>query len=450
MRERPQRARATPRSCILTAIASAVAFMGVAAAVARADTLAGFLSRGSFGGELRSYYFRRDYGAASVPNADAFAVAGLFNYATPQFLDGLSLGASYYTANALGTHDADPARIDTTLSGVANSINALGQAYVQYSGHGALLRVGDQLVATPWAGSSDSRVLPATYEAAYGAFTPVRGLKLEALRILRYRSRTAEGYFRDNNYYPPAWRGDAAYGGLGDLPASAPGTAGTAAVGAGYRSGGLKATGWYYDFYGFGHLVYAQVDDTVMRDRKIEPFGGLQVVREWNQSNVFETTGTRLFGQPGTAVSNLTVGGIVGVKVGGARLSAAYDRLRPEGAGALGGGALISPYTESFATDPLYTSSMIRGMVELGPGSSWKVTASGHAFGKRLELAASFAQYHTDFNGNDSETYFDVIYRPGGWLEGLSLRNRLEIGNGRVNPGRSHFLYNRVMLAYAF
>src|SRR5579863_1813802 len=199
---------------------------------ARADTLAGFLAQGSFSAELRSYYFRRDYGAAAVPNADAFAVAGLFNYETPEFLQGFSLGASYFTANALGTHDANPARIDSTLSGVANSINALGQAYLQYRGHGALVRLGDQLVATPWVGASDSRVLPATYQAAFGALTPVRGLKLQALRILRYKSRTADGYFRDNNYYPPTWQGDAAYGGVGDLPASAPGTAGTFAVGA--------------------------------------------------------------------------------------------------------------------------------------------------------------------------------------------------------------------------
>jgi hypothetical protein len=416
----------------------------------RADTLAGFLSQGSLSGELRSYYFRRDYGAANVVNADAFAVAGLFNYQTPEFLDGFSVDASYFTANALGTHNANPARIDTTLSGVANSINALGQAYLQYRGHRALVRLGDQLVTTPWAWSSDSRVLPATYEAAYGAITPVRGLKLEALRILRYKSRTADGYFRDNNYYPPTWHGDAAYGGLGDLPASAAGTPGTVAAGADYEAGGLKATAWYYDFYDFGHLVYAQVDDALNTERAVKPFAGLQAVREWDGSNVFERTGTRLFGQPGMAVNNFAVGGVFGIKIGDASLSAAYDRLRPEGVGALGGAALISPYTESFATDPLYTTSMIRGMVELGPGSSWKLTASETALQKRLELTASFAEYHTDYNGNDSETYFDVIYKLRGWLKGLSLRNRLEIGNGRVNPGRSHFLYNRVMLAYAF
>ena len=423
---------------------------GAMMAASGADTLVGFLSHGHFSGEVRSYYFQRDYGARKAVNADAFALAGLFNYQTTEFLGGFSLGASYFTANALGTHSTNQAAIDTTLSGVDNSINALGQAYLQYHRHGTIVRLGDQLVATPWAGSSDSRVLPATYEAAYGAITPFPGLKLEASRILRYKSRTASGYFRDNNYYTPTWQGDTAYGGLGDLPASAPGTAGTVAVGAEYKSGGLKATTWYYDFYDFGHLVYAQVNDTLTTEMSVKPFAGLQAVREWGGSNVFERTGTRLFGQPGMAVSAFAFGGILGIKFDGASLSAAYDRLQPEGTGVLGGGALVSPYTESFATDPLYTTSMIRGMVELGPGSSWKLTASKTAFQKHLEFTASFAEYQSNYNGNDRETYFDVIYKPQGWIKGLSLRDRLEYSNGRVNPGGSYFMYNRVMLAYAF
>jgi hypothetical protein len=435
---------------LVRAIAGALVVTAVSLSVAEANTLTGFFSGGRFSGELRAYYFQRDYGARNVVNADAFAVAGLFNYQTQEFLNGFSLGASYFTANALGTHNANPARIDTTLSGVANSINALGQAYLQYRGHGALVRVGDQLVSTPWAWSSDSRVLPATYEALYGAMTPVQGLTFKALRILRYKSRTANSYFQDNNYYPPTWHGDAAYGGLGNLPLNAPGTAGTLAFGADYTVGGVKATTWYYDFYDFGRLVYAQVDANLPTALAVKPFAGVQAVREWGGSNVFEKTGTKLFGQPGLGVSAFAVGGILGVRFDDASLSAAYDRLQPEGAGALGGGALISPYTESFATDPLYTTSMIRGLVELGPGSSWKFTASKTALHKRLALTASFATYHTTFNGNVSETYFDVIYKPPGWIKGLSLRNRLEISNGHVNPGGGYFIYNRVMLAYAF
>ena len=441
---------ASKLSLAIRIAATAVILAGATASPARADTLARFLADGSLSGELRSYYFRRDYAAPAVLDANAFAVAGLFNYRTPDFLGGFSLAASYFTANALGTHNSNPARVDTTLSGAANSINTLGQAFLQYRGHGALVRLGDQVVATPWAGASDSRVLPATYQAAYGALTPLSGLTIEALRILRYKSRTADDYFRDNNYYPPTWKGDASYGGLGDLPAGAPGTSGTVAAGVDYRRASLKATGWYYDFYDFAHMAYGQLDDTIVSGFPVEPFAGAQVVREWDSTNVFSLTGTHLLGQPGVAVNSFTFGAIVGVKGLGASVSVAYDRLRSAGSGALGGGALISPYTQSFATDPLYTSSMIRGLVELGPGSSWKITAAGRAIGDRLEFTASFAEYRTDYSGNDSETYFDLIYLPRGWLKGLSLRNRVEVGNGRVNPGHRHFLYNRVMVAYSF
>lgn len=431
-------------------IFAATALASATALPAHADSLAGFLSRGRFTGTLRAYYFRRDYAAESHVNADAFALGGLFNYHTARFLDGISLDVSYFTASALGTHAAEHSRIDTTLSGVNNSINALGQAYLQYRGHGALVRLGDQLIDTPWAAASDSRVLPATYQAAYAAVTPLPGLKLQALRILRYKGRTASDYFRDNNYFPPTWRGDANYGGAGDLPADAPGTSGTLALGATYRRAGSNTSLWYYDFYDFAHLVYGQSRETFETGATITPFAGVQVAREWQRSNVFARTGTRLFGRPGTAVNNFTVGFIAGLSGYGASLSVSYDHIRSAGRGALGGGALVSPYTASYATDPLYTTSMIRGMVELGPGSAWKVTVTDKACGRRLSLAASFAEYHTEFSGNDSETYFDVIFRPATWLRGLSLRNRLEIGNGRVNPGHRYFLYNRVMVAYKF
>lgn len=437
------------RSTGLAAAAAAVLTAAVLPA-ASADTLADFLMHGSFTSQLRAYYFRRDYATASVVNANAFAVGGLFNYQTAEFLDGFSVGASLFTANALDTHNSNPARIDTTLIGKANSINSLGQAFLQYSGHGLQVRVGNQLVTTPWANPSDARVIPATYQAAYGAFSPVAGLTFEALRILRYKGRTADGFFKDNNYYPPTWEGDADYGGTSNLPATASATNGTAAFGIDYAVDGLRSTAWYYRFYDFAQILYAQADETLPLASAVKPFAGAQVVREWGSSNIFADTGTHFFGQPGTSVDNLTLGGIVGLKAYGASLSISYDHLGSEGSGALGGGVLISPYTASYATDPLYSSSMIRGMVELGPGSAWKAAASEQAFDGELTLTASLAEYRTDFNGNDTETYFDVIYLPPGWLKGLSLRNRLEIGNGRVNPGKRHFVYNRLMVAYSF
>lgn len=431
-------------------IAAATATLAASAAAARAATLASFLARGKSSGQLRSYYFTRDYSTAATPNAHAFSLAGLFSYQTPEFFGGLSLGASFFTANALGSQNSDPRRLDSTLMGTANAINALGQAFVQYRGHDALVRVGAQLLATPWANASDSRALPATYQAAYGTFTPMAGLTLTAVRILRYKSRTASGFFKDNNYYPATWNGDAAYGGVSNLPADSPQQAGTSAFAAAYALGGLKASVWFYNFLGFAHMIYARSDASLPAGPLIKPFIGVQMVREWGRSNRFAGTATRFFGQPGTAVDNVTLGGIAGVRGHGASLSVAYNQMRREGPGALGGGVLISPYTAGFATDPLYTTSMIRGMVELGPGRAWKIRATGAALGRRLRLSASFAEYHTDFQGNNTQLYFGVIYEMRAWLEGLTLRNRLGISHGRANPGGGRFIYDRVMISWAF
>ncbi|MEB8536893.1 hypothetical protein OW565_11945, partial [Acidithiobacillus ferriphilus] len=129
--------------------------------------------------------------------------------------------------------------------------------------------------------------------------------------------------------------------------------------------------------------------------------------------------------------------------------------------GAVGGGAIISPYTVGYATDPLYTTSMIRGLVELGPGSGWKVKWTQNLFDKRFLLMAALAQYHTYYNGTSDDTYVDLTYFAPGKFKGLSIRDRVEVANGLdaynglqgngIGFNRGHsFIYNRVMLTYAF
>ena len=436
----------TRRTRLATTFALAIA----AVASVRADTLGNFLRQGQFTGELRSYYFMRDYAASSVPNAAAYSLSGLFEYQTPTFLDGFSLDASYYSANALGTHSDVPARVDTTLIGAANSINALGTAFLQYQRHGVWIRLGDQTLATPWANGSDSRALPSTYEAAYGKFTPVQGLTFHVLRILRYRSRTSDGYFRDNNYFATGWRGDANYGGVANLPPGAAGTTGTFALAGEFRRRNLDAWIWYYDFTDFARMAYAEGEYRFATQDALRPYAKAQLVREWNGSTAFASNGTHLFGQAGTAADNLTWGLVAGVKIRSFDLSAAYNRLQTRGTAAFGGGALVSPFTAGYATDPLFTTSMIRGLVELGPGEAWKLSGSWLTWGKRLQLITSFARYRTAFNGTDTETYLDAIYQPQSWWMGLSLRNRFEIANGRVNPGHQHFIYDRMQIDYRF
>src|SRR5579884_2443747 len=232
--------------------------MYAAAATAADDDFLHWLYGTHFDGQVRAYYFTRAYAAPNSPDQDAFSLAAILNVRTAEFLGGVSLGGSLFTANSLGTQSSNPKRVDLTLMGSRNASNVPGQAYLQYRKSSVLLKLGDQLLDTPWANRSDSRVLPASYQSALGEWSPSGSLKFQVVRILRYKGRTSDDYFRDNNYYPATYKGDSNYGGVVSLPANAPSTDGTLAAGASYSLAGLKGSAWFYDFHQFARMAYVE------------------------------------------------------------------------------------------------------------------------------------------------------------------------------------------------
>ena len=107
----------------------------------------------------------------------------------------------------------------------------------------------------------------------------------------------------------------------------------------------------------------------------------------------------------------------------------------------------------NYATDPLFTTSMIRGLVEIGPGHAWKGRAQYNFFDKKLQLVAAYAKYTSLERGNSHDLYFDIIYNMDSVLKGLQLRDRWERSVGGIanlNPGNESFTYNRVMISYKF
>ncbi|WP_215875596.1 hypothetical protein HF292_005515 [Acidithiobacillus ferruginosus] len=99
---------------------------------AQADSPTNSIQKSDISGTIRSCYFSKLYGAAAENNMDAYSLGGILNVKTAPFLGGFIVGVSFFTANDLGTHGNNPKNVDTTLMGIASSINALGQAYIQY------------------------------------------------------------------------------------------------------------------------------------------------------------------------------------------------------------------------------------------------------------------------------------------------------------------------------
>ena len=443
---------------VAVAIATVLGTLSVVAHADDADikSFSDLFKQGHVDGELRLYNFNRtyDYSVPAKPSARAFGGSVLLNAQTAS-LYGFSAGASLVSANSLGSLADNPKRVDTTLMGPTDSVTALSQAYLQYKNSWVMARAGYQYLNTPFMGNSDGRLLPNSYEALSAVFTPVAGWNILAIRELSYKSRTSTDYFNDNNYYPNAYQGDSLYGGNQSLPLTARQTSGTWALGSTYVNGGLKAQGWYYDFRQFARLGYVDGSYVFKTGTGFDPVIGLQALSEngGGSDNVLVQNKTKLNGIAGTKVKSRVWGADVGVVIPNGRFDIMYNKIEQESGSVIGSGAVVSPFTASFATDPLYTTSMIRGLVEAGPGHATKAKFAYDLFDKRVQLVAAYAKYTTDFNGSFHDTYFDIIYNFDGFMKGFQIRDRWEKSSGGINnlnPGNKPFTYNRVMLSYKF
>ncbi|MDE3020859.1 MAG: hypothetical protein KGI54_03270, partial [Pseudomonadota bacterium] len=60
----------------------------------RAETLTQFFKQSSIDGQIRSYYFSREYGTSATPNASAYSLAARLNILTAPFWQGFRVGTS--------------------------------------------------------------------------------------------------------------------------------------------------------------------------------------------------------------------------------------------------------------------------------------------------------------------------------------------------------------------
>ncbi len=112
-----------------------------------------------------SGYLRTAYEIHAVEKSDTFkdgAIGGKLHIETGTY-EGISLGTSFYTSNALGSDDNQglvPFRGE-----VANSYTILGEAYIQGMWGNTLVKVGRQEIDTPFAQADDIGMVPNTFEA---------------------------------------------------------------------------------------------------------------------------------------------------------------------------------------------------------------------------------------------------------------------------------------------
>lgn len=385
----------------------------------------------SISGQTRVYEFDRihNHNETSVPaNISAFATSAMLFGQTKSFY-GFSAGLGVYVASNLGIGPLNnsPSR-DTSLMGTSNTYSTPGQAFIQYQNKFLKARAGNQLIDTPWVNPSDSRIIPASYQGYTAEITPIHGLGLDV------------GYIR-------SWqqRGDASFGSPNLYGYQ---TSGFSYAGIKYPfvfgANALKLQGWYYHFNDIANLSYLQANYSYHLG-SVDPLAAFQYASE-------SDTGAKYMGN----ISARVIGAELGAKVGSGTYTIAYDNI-PSNSSSYNDGNIVSPYTYSYATDPLFTTSMNEGMIgQKTSGHGWKAKAVywvGQQ--KNWRFIGSFSHYsqpqmlHVNQEGNPSEVDLDATYFfRQGKFKGMSLRGRF--GDFTYKGAPAQFMYARVQMQYDF
>lgn len=401
------------------------------------DNFIDFLSQTTVSGDVRDYFFTRTYDEMANPaNQSAFSLGGNLNLESATFADWLRVDVDFFTAQPFDINSPDNKYVDNTLPGF--QVNTIGQAFLQYQNDNITIRGGDQIMNTPWLGPSDSRMIPATYQGFLAIYTPIPDLTFTALRQTAFKSRTSVGFSGLNLYNV----NDQIFGGTPLAKLGNTTDIGTLAFGSTYQNNNTLAEAWAYQFYDFAKLLYGNFNYTLNSPYFFKPIFGAQVARETGD-------GSNLLAENGYGFTDSDVlGALLGVAIPHGKLTLGYDDMPIED-GAFHNGDLVSPYTTGYASDPLYTTSLIAGLIEKTAGHALKLTASYNLLNDTIKLSTSYAKYYTaPLLADTYETDFDVTYLFSNRLKGLSIRNRFGVMHG--NNIQGHFIYNRLMLEYDF
>lgn len=454
----------------------------------------------SYSGYVRAFYFTRQ-NATGYPKGTGQLDQASFNAAVKlhgEYAFGATpwtVGATYVYANPLGQNDMcdDTANYgaggtcqqypsannnfkmsDATLPGY--TLATLGEAYVQYKDKYVNGKIGDLLFTSPWANPSDSRVKAVYFQGADVNVNVAPGWSVGVSRMVQWESRVSSD-FNKTTLLP----GSVAANGTIANP-----TSGFLLLKGSYtHASDFAANLNFYQFYDYASLTWLDGKWYPSPKSPLKFFVAGQFGSE-------KSAGSAISG----LVDNQTIGAQLGASIGKnvdvtfgynaspwhskdvtaascAAAQSASGLLLPTSGSpicqTLGGGTyrifyggMASPYTDSYATDPLYTASISQSMVDRrAAGDAMKLAATYQTTNKRFKAVLSQAWYdYSNGAGADAttaETNVDMTYffnRVGrGAYHGFSLRHRYaerDIRDTIQYGGLPVFKYNRTQLEFDF
>jgi hypothetical protein len=469
----------------------------------------------TYSGYLRSFYFTRQNASGYTKPFTAFNQAA-FNtavsiHAAYAFAPNWSIGGTYLYADPLN-NCADPKSHVDTLSPCYRSrtfdnatggtnpddtlpdfrLSTLYEAYVQYKDPTLYLKLGDQVINTPWANASDSRLKPVAFQGGDVSYNFSSKWTGELMYMARFEDR-ASSDFTNTTLLTETTLPSANYGGAEPDVIATPFTAitnsGFGYARLGYASGAFVANLHYYMFADIANAFWGDAKYTWKSYAK--PFIALQGGSETNTgSAIIGKINSQILGIQGgispwnnvdltigydyipqksdtitlptgtTCGSNNQIKGLLPYFLPGGGTTNCFNN--PNGTTNVYYGGWASPYTDSYATDILFNTMISQGMVDRrSPGQGVKISGTFYTFEKRVRLIVAHAWWDygngtsgvspTQETDIDGTYYFNKVGK--GAYHGFSLRHRYA---ERVQAftsafgGAPLFKYNRTQLEYDF
>jgi hypothetical protein len=469
-----------------------------------------------YSGYVRSYYFTRQ-NATGYPQTFKAINQASFNTAISLHLQytfensPITIGGTYLYANPLNGCTTPvshlslpcgkqsftgqfnvPTNPDDTLPGFV--LSTLYEAYVQYKDPTLYFKIGDQLFTTPWANPSDSRLKPVAFEGGDLTYNFNRQWTGEAAYMDRFESRASSAF--DNatmlTSHPVDGPGVAAN-------IFTPGGSSITTSGFGYArlgySGTFTANLHFYDFIDIANALW--FDGKYMWAKShSKPFIAWQAGAEQN-------TGRAVIGKISSSIFGLQLGVSpwknVDLTVGYNYVPQQSDTITLPAGVACGSnnqikittpgvtfpyflpsggttncfvnatgtttvyyGGWASPYTDSYATDTLFCTSISQGLIDRrspGSGVKFAVTLQTGDHRGRLIASQAYYQYGNSAAGTSPTQETDVdgtwfFRKPAsGPYHGLLIRHRYaerDQKNTLLYGGTPVFKYNRTQLEFDF
>ncbi|HEV3154012.1 MAG TPA: hypothetical protein VGZ02_09435 [Candidatus Baltobacteraceae bacterium] len=429
--------------------------------------------------------------------ADQLQVGGPCSGKTATFKSG---GSSFLYPNV-------PTNPDNTLPGF--EMSTLYEAYLQYKDANLFAKAGNMVFNSPWANPSDSRLKPVAFQGGDLSYKFNTNWTAEAAFMDRFEDRV-DSAFVNSTLLTATNIADAPGAGSNLLlpKYSAVTTSGFGYGRLGYTANALTANLHFYDFVDIATAEWLDAKYTLTG--QLKPYLALQAGNESNtgkgvigkinsqvvglqagvtpvknldvtlgfdympiKSDTFSAglpTGVTCNAVPAQPPAKTPAGNEIAVAAGSAPFmyflpsgGTANCVVGPSGAATVYYGGWASPYTDSYATDPLFTTSISQGMADRrSPGTSGKVQATWYGDNKQIRFIASYALYAygnsttgvspTQEDDLDATYFFSKVPKSGPY-HGLSFRERYADRTQNFTQfygGLPVFKYNRTQLEFDF